>query len=164
MTTDPVALGFPALVLAMATIALMLKLMIFALALDDWFEMRDTPKSHPERMVADDEVVASAARVVSVVIVVIIASVWVLTVLMGLPVILIRATFGLGILALAFLALFNGMRSMLFRRAMARVLNRSRRPVGLSSVDHQPTDLHAADHIEMQEHLEEVAEAKSHDH
>jgi|SRR6185436_7602909 len=127
--TAQIALGFGLSVLVIGTIALMLKLMIFALALDDWFELRGTAKEHPEKMVADDEVIASAVRVGVVIVSVVIGLMWVLTIIMRWNVTPLLYVLAGGLLLQALLALFNGARSMFFRRAMARVLNKSRRPV-----------------------------------
>jgi len=128
MTTQ-IALGFGLSVLVIGTLALMLKLMIFALALDDWFELRNVSKEYPEKMVADDELIASAVRVMVVTVSVVIGLVWVLTILLHWNVNPLLYVLAGGLLLQALLALFNGSRSMLFRRSMARVMNRQRRPV-----------------------------------
>lgn len=129
-TIDFAALTFALAVLVISSIALMLKLMIFALAIDDWWELKSVPKSNPERMVADDEAYASTGRVVSVMITVLIGLIWVLVVLDIAPVAWLRVVLALGILLQALIAVWQGARATMHRRRMALVLNRSRRPVG----------------------------------
>ena len=130
MAIDLAALTFALIVLIVGSVALMLKLMIFALAIDDWWELREMPKTHPERMVADDEASASAGRVLSVSITVVIGVVWVLGALEVAPVAVLRITIAIGVLLQAVIAVYQGGRGMFFRRKLAQVLNRSRRPVG----------------------------------
>lgn len=127
-TIDYLALTFAVSVLVLGTVALMIKLMIFALALDDWWELRDDPKTNPERMVADDEAIASAGRVLSVGITVAIGLVWTLTVIDVVAVGWLRGTIAVGVLIQAVIAVIQGGRAMLHRRRLARVLN-TRRPM-----------------------------------
>jgi hypothetical protein len=117
-------------VLFLGTIALMLKLMIFALAIDDWWELHDMPKFHPELIVASDEAFASALRVLSVVIIVLDGLVWLLRVLIDLDIRLWWTWNAVSLILLALIAVIQGARALSVRRLMARILNRSRRPVG----------------------------------
>jgi len=135
MSDASIALTYVLVLLIISLIALMMKLMIFVLAADDWWELRDVPSTLPERMVADDEVVASALRVVSVMVVVGICIVWLLRILLNIPVLTLVMAMALGLATMAILANIQGMRALIFRRRMARILNRRRRPVGLQVED-----------------------------
>src|SRR6266536_4915116 len=130
MAVDLAALTFAMIVLIVGSVALMLKMMIFALAIDDWWELREMPKTHPERMVADDEASASAGCVLSVAITVVIGVVWVLGALEVAPVAVLRITIAIGVLLQAVVAVYQGGRGMFFRRKLTQILNHSRRPVG----------------------------------
>lgn len=133
-TPDPLAFTLALLVTIIGTLALMFKLMVFALALDDWWEVRGMHKHHPERMVADDEAIASAGRVAAVGLTVILGLVWLLFLFGFTNSAVVRVVLTLVVILQALLALFQGIRAMLFRRALARVINKSRRPVGPDSM------------------------------
>jgi len=126
----PVSLGAAIALTALGTFALMIKLMIFALAIDDWWEVRSLAGPNPAKMVARDEVVASAGRVISVFISVLIGVVWMITILVtheNVP--LVIAIVG-GLLLQALLSDVQGIRALLHRRALSRALERTRRPTG----------------------------------
>lgn len=127
---DVVGLAASLTVLALGTFALMMKLMIFALALDDWWEARSLPSRSLERMVAEDEAVSSGLRVAAVVIVVLVGLTWALAEIYIMPFAVVRWVFVIGLLAQAVLAVLQGLRAMFIRRKLAMLLSNARRPVG----------------------------------
>jgi hypothetical protein len=125
------SLTFALTITIIGAVALMLKLMIVALALDDWWEMRTLPKMNPERMVADYEVTSSVMRAMSVAVTLTIGVVWLVDLfILPDPPSLLRITIVFGVLLQALLALAQGVRSLLFRRSLTRVFSHKRRPVG----------------------------------
>lgn len=141
-----IAIGISVLVISL--LAMMMKLMLMALVVDDWFELRNDPKESPARMVAEDELWTSVGRVISIILVVIIGVAWVVVALVQTPTILriTPLTFIIAGTAIghAVLAVVNGTRSLLFRRKMARILSGHRRPSVLQ--EHQHEFMHDADH------------------
>ena len=132
LIVDNNVVWFALLVIIVGSPALAIKLMIFALAVDDWWELRAADKRDPERMVADDEVLASALRVISVLGVMVTGLVWLLVAIGVVPVLWVRIAFAVNLLLQAVLADVQGVRAMTFRRSMARIMSRVRRPVARS--------------------------------
>jgi F0F1-type ATP synthase assembly protein I len=118
------------LLTAIASVALLAKAMLVALAFDDWQEVRGLHEHNPSRMISRYEIISSAGRVTSVLIVVVIGLVWLVTVLADTPPLILGITILVGLLLLALIAVWQGFRGLLYRRALARVMTSSRRPIG----------------------------------
>lgn len=119
------------IVLTIGILAMMLKLVLLALALDDWYELRNADASSPEKMVADDELVSGIGRVLSVMLTVAVGILWVViaistdtpTIRITPLAVVIPAAIG----GQAILACWQGARGLIFRRKLARVLSGRRR-------------------------------------
>lgn len=118
-------------VLTIGVIAMMLKLVLLGLAVDDWYELREASPTLPEKMVADDELVSGIGRLISVMTTVAVGIIWVVIALNN-PTPNIRLTPLVLVIPLAIgiqaaLACWQGARGLLFRRRLARVLSGRRR-------------------------------------
>lgn len=123
--------GLGVAVLTIGLLAMMLKLVLLGLAIDDWYELRHSPSTSPEKMVADDELVSGLGRLLSVCLTVAVGILWVVIGLnydapairlTPLAVIIPASIAGQSVLAC-----WQGARGLMFRRRLARVLSGRRR-------------------------------------
>ena len=118
-------------VLVVGILAMMLKLVLLALAVDDWYELRNTDSRSPEKMVADDEFGQELAGLVSVCLTVAVGIIWVaIAVNSDAPTIRLTplaVVIPACIAGQATIACWQGARGLMFRRKLARTLSGRRR-------------------------------------
>jgi Na+/phosphate symporter len=118
-------------VLSAAILAMMLILMLTALIVDDWFEIKNEPRDSPARLVAQDELWTSVIGIISILMVMVLGVLWVIgaavtereTVVISPLTFIIAGT----LITQVFLADLQGVRRLLFRRRMAQLLGSQRR-------------------------------------
>ena len=119
-------------------LATMMDLVLLGVAVDDWYELRESAASSPEKMVADDELGSEISRLLSVLMTVAVGVLWVVlavnsespSVRITPLAMIIPAT----IAGQAVIACWQGAKGLLFRRKLARVLSGRRRSVATQEI------------------------------
>ena len=129
------ALGL--IVLIVGLLAMMFKLVLLGLAVDDWYELRDAPATSPEKMVADDELVSGIGRLCSVILTVTVGVLWVVVAINSdapsIRLTPLAMVIPVTIAGQSILACWQGARGLMFRRKLARILSGRRRSVSVHS-------------------------------